>query len=245
VILTRPTLSGVIGPAAGIFNPGSFLAGLDWYLDADTILGNDGDPVVDWLDITSSHFDYGQNTVANQPVLKKAVYNGHNAVEFATNDMLLADPTPLTFGANNTLIVICTPSSVINSYIFGCIGSEGNPAFISNFSSTAFEYYNTGAERATFAASASGLHILTVARTDDSGSAKGYYDDDGEVFSIGVSTSNDWAANNIAQIGNNGNGAGDAFFSGRIAAMMHFNQNHAGAAGLANLLAAAVVWWGI
>jgi hypothetical protein len=219
----------------GGLDPGSFLAGLDWFLDADTISGNDGDPVVDWLDSGPDGRHYGQNTSTNQPTLKKNLYNGHAAVRFATNDKLVPDPTSRGYGAANTLVLVCTPSSTANSYILSGNGSGGEPALLSGFSSKAFEYYNVGgAERSTFATSASGLHILTVARTDDAGNCIGYYDGV-QVFSVAVNTGADWSGHDIPEIGANGPASGDDYYNGDIAMIIKFNQNHAGASGLDDL----------
>jgi hypothetical protein len=228
----------------GSLDPGSYLAGLDWDLDADTISGNDGDAVVDWFDSSGAAKHYGQDTGASQPTLKKTLYNGHSAVRFATNDKLVADPNPAGFGSASTLIIVCTPSSTTNSYILGGSGSEGIPAIISGFASKAFEYYNTAGERQTFAASASGLHVLTLTRTDDSGNVIGYYDGT-QVFSVAVNGSLDWTGLQITEIGNNGNAAGDNFYNGDVPRIIKFNQNHAGAAGLTNLHTAIKSFYGV
>jgi hypothetical protein len=222
----------------GGLDPGSFLAGLDWFLDADTILGSDNDPVVDWLDTTASNFDYGQNTGARQPILKVALYNGHNAVRFGTNKCLVPDPTTASFGSANTLICVCTPSSAAD-YIVRGSSDEGRPAFLSGFNPgsgvKAFEYWNRSGgvgERETFDASASGLHILTLARTDDTGNYVGYFDGV-EVFNVAVNTGRDWSGAGVAIIG--AFTAGSSAYDGDIPMIIKFNQNHAGASGLDDL----------
>jgi len=216
------------------FNPSDFLAGLGCFYDADRISGNDSDPVVDWLDLSGNNKHYGQDTSANQPTLKKNIVNGHAVVRFATNDFLTQDPNPCPATTANTLIIVCTPSSTASTYILGGDGGEGTPAIISGFSSTAFEYYNFSSERATFASSASGFHILAITRTDDTGNFKLFYDGT-EVVSTAVNTTNDWNGRSWQEIGNNGNAVGDNFYNGDIAMIIKFDQNHAGAAGLTNL----------
>jgi len=227
----------------GGLDPGSFLAGLDWFLLADNISGNDNDPVVDWFDVSGANKHYGQNTSTNQPTLKKNIYNGHASVEFATNDKLLPDPNPRADTAQNTLIVVCTPSSTSNSYIFGGNGGDGNPSFISGFGGKAFEYFNTNSERATFAASASGLHVLTITRTDSTGNVVGYFDTT-QVFSIPVVADN-WANRAINELGANANAAGDDFYNGNAPCWIHFNQNHEGASGLADLIDEIISYYAI
>lgn len=192
---------------------------------ADEIAGSDGDPVVDWLDISGANKHYGQNTFSAQPVLKLNIVNGHAVVRFATNDRLLPDPNARGLAAANTMFVVATPSTTSDSYIFSCDQSEGTPAFISGFLSRSFEYFNGSGERDTFAASTSGFHILTVTRTDDSGNAVGYLDGV-QVFSIAVSTSKDWATGSVSQIGSFGT---INYFSGDIAEILHWPSVLSGA----------------
>ncbi|HTG95683.1 MAG TPA: phage tail protein [Pyrinomonadaceae bacterium] len=196
------------------------IASLNYWLNASNLVLSDGDPVVDWLYTGTKN--YGQNTGANQPTYKENIVNGNKpVVRFATDDKLIADPTALSFGVANTVIVVCTPSSTTNSYIWGGSGGGGTPAFISGFSSLSFEYYNGGSERATFAASTSGFHILSLRRTDD-GTAAGFFDG-ASAFSIATDTAVDWNSKNMNEIGANGGGAGDDFFNGDIRHILHFN----------------------
>lgn len=140
-------------------------------------------------------------------------------VRFATNDKLGPNPSR-DFGSTNTLIVVCTPSSTANSYIFGGGHGGGTPAFISGFSSLAFEYYNGSGERATFAASTSGFHILTLTRSN-SGTADGYFDGV-SAFSIAIDGGNNWNGSEVSEIGANGAGGGDDFYNGDIAEILHW-----------------------
>lgn len=195
--------------------------GLDWWLNADNIVGDDGDPVVDWQDWSGANKSYGQNTTLRQPTLKTALYNGHNAVRFGTNKCLVPDPDARTYGTTNTLWCICTPSST-SDYILRGDGSEGGPAFISAFLSRAFEYfYTSGGERATFDTSATGLHYLVLVRTDDVGNYVGYFDGT-QVFSNAVNTGNDWNGRNCAIIG--AFTAGLSAYTGDIVEIGHSNQ---------------------
>lgn len=232
-------LSGAGTVADSALDPGSYLAGLDWELDGDdaTI---DGVPEFDWLDISGADRHYGQNTVARQPTLV-AGPNGHQLVRFGTNKCLVPDPLARTYGAANTLICVCTPSSAAD-YIIKGAGGEGGPAFISDFAA-AFEYfYVTGGERDDFAASASGLHILTLCKTDNTGNYVGYFDGV-EVFSNAVDNDDDWNTNSATIIG--AFTAGSSVYDGDIAYVIHFNQNHAGAGGLDDLHDAIKARFGI
>jgi hypothetical protein len=224
------------------FNPGSFLSGYDWDIDPEVITGADGDPVIDAFDVSGAGLHYGQNTTLRQPTIKRAIYNGHDAIRFGTNKCLVPDPTARNFGSANTLICVCTPSAAAE-YILAGSSSEGRPAFLSGFLA-AFEYWNRSSsigERSTFSPTATGLHILTLARTDDVGNYIGYYDGI-EVFNVAVNTSRDWTVNSISVIG--ALTAGSSQYSGDIARIIHYSQNHAGAAGLTSLHAAIKARWG-
>lgn len=225
----------------GFFDPSAYLSDLDFDLDGDAISGSDGAAVVDWPDIGPAGLGYGQNTTLQQPTLKVGLYNGHNAVRFGSNKCLVPDPTARDFGVASTLVCVCTPSSAAD-YIIKGSNAEGRPGFISKFNPGAgvadFEYWNKSSgsgERATFSVSATGLHILTVARTDDTGNYVGYFDDV-EVFNSAVDVNRDWSTSAIAIIG--AFTAGSSSYDGDIAMMLKFNANHAGTSGLSNLLGA-------
>jgi hypothetical protein len=193
---------------------------LDWWLTADSLVLSDDDPVVDWLDSSTAGKDYGQDSAGIQPTYKTNILNGRPVVRFAGGDKLGGDPDSRIFGSANTLIFVCTPSSTTDSYIFGGDGGGGIPAFISGFSSKSFEYFNSSSERATFAASTSGFHILTLIRTDDTGNAVGYFDG-AAAFSIAVDASLDWSANFVSEIGTNGAAGGENPYNGDIAQIIH------------------------
>lgn len=228
---------------SGALSPGSFLAGYNWDIDPDAISGANNDPVVDAPDISGAGLHYGQNTTLRQPTLKVGLYNSHNAIRFGANKCLVPDPSARDFGTANTLICVCTPSSVAE-YIFGGSGAEGRPAFLSAFAA-AFEYWNKNSgsgERSTFASSASGPHILTLARTDDTGNYVGYFDET-QVFSVAVDTSRDWSTHSVAVIG--GLTAGSSQYDGDILRIIGFSQNHAGTSGLADLITAIKTYWAL
>lgn len=203
---------------------GAFLptdeATLDWWLTADSLILSDNDPVVDWLDSSPAGKHYGMNTVAKQPTYKTNILNGRPVVRFAAGDALGADPSARTHSVANTMILVCTPSSTTNSYIFGGSGGAGTPAFISGFASKSFEYFNGSGERATFAASTSGFHILTVTRTDSSGNVVGYLDG-AQVFSIAVDPSVDWNGKQVSEIGTNGAAGGEDPYNGDLPQILH------------------------
>jgi hypothetical protein len=215
------------------------VADVDWVMDGDTPAVDfgytDGSAVVDWRDSSAAARHYGQNTTLRQPTYKTNLYNGHNAIRFGTNKCLVPDPTARDFGTANTLICVCTPSSAAE-YILSGTGAEGRPAFLSKFNPGAgvanYEYWNKSSgsgERSTFDVSATGLHILTLARTDDTGNYIGYFDGT-QVFSVAVDTARDWTTNSVALIG--ALTAGSSQYDGDIAYIIHCNRNLAGTSDL-------------
>lgn len=219
-----------IGSSVPGFSPND-VANLDWWMDGDNASIN-GVPEFDWPDISANAKHYGQNIVAQQPSITGAIYNGHRGVQFAAGKDLVPDTSALDFTLANTMIVVCTKSSAAE-YIFRGSGGQGGPAFISAFASKDFEYlFTTTAahERATFAASTdSNLHILTVAKTDDTGNYVGYFDGV-EVFNNAIHTSDDWNPQTLTRIGALTAGAG--VYDGVIAYMLHYAQNLAGTSDL-------------
>jgi hypothetical protein len=184
----------------------SDIASLDWWLIGDNATIS-GVPEFDWPDSSSANLPYGQNTSSREPTL--TTIGTHQAVQFASGQCAVADPTQRTLGSTNTLIIVATKSSSAGYLIAGTeAGNHGSPAFISGFNNGGikdFEYYNDfgggGIERATFAASTdTALHILTITRTDDSGNYQMYFD--GAVGpSNAVCTGCDWSGLSFRAIG--------------------------------------------
>lgn len=177
-----------------------------------------------WEDSSSAGLDYGQTSAGNKPTYKVDIVNNHEVVRFATDDSLTGSPTNRTLSAANTLVAVCTPDSGSGYIISGNL-TGGCPAFISGFNNggvKAFEYFHgNGTERLVFASSASGFHILTVTRTDDSGNVVGYFDGT-QVFSQAVITT-DWNTVPITRIGTI-NGAASDFFDGDVAELIHYSR---------------------
>jgi len=240
--LHQALLMSHVASVGGGFNPADYLPGYDLDPDPAAVTGNDGYPVIDAPDISGSGFHYGQNTTLRQPTIKRGIYNGRDAIRFGANKCLVPDPTRLTYGPANTLVCICTPSTSAEYVIKGG-GGEGGPALISGFASPLEYFIATGAhERASYGASISGPHIFTICKTDDSGNYIGYLDDV-QVFSNAVIGSDDWNSFGVEVIG--AFTPGTSNYTGDILRAFHFNQNHAGTSGLADLIAAAKIFWGI
>lgn len=181
---------------------------LDFWLTANSLALSVNDPVVDWTDISPSGLNYGQNSAGAQPKYK--IIGGKPAVEFDGNDRLLSDPTSLSWTTANTLIWCGSPSST-SAYLFAEV------AFISGFGGKAFEYFwpSSGAERETFASTATGDHILTLTRTNGTGNFVGYFDGL-EVFNEPLAGP-DWNGSGLQVIGERTG----SFFTGWQRQMMH------------------------
>lgn len=203
---TSPSSSA--SPSAG-FQPDDE-ATLDFWLKADSLILSDNDPVADWPDQSPSGLNYGQNTSGAQPKFKTNIVNGKPVVRFDGGDQLNSDPTSLPWTTANTIIWCGTPSST-SAYLFAEV------AFISGFAGKAFEYFwpASGAERATFAVTASGFHILTLTRTNGTGNYVGYLDGL-QVFSNPVVAA-DWNGSGLQTIGSRTGSS----FTGDMCEMIH------------------------
>lgn len=213
---------------AGFISP-SDEPSLDWWLKADSLVLSDNDPVSAWADSSGSGFNYGAAGTA-RPTYKTNIVNGKPIVRFATNDVLIPTGSPLTYGENNTMIVVCTERTSGTGYIFSgnqAFGGvpEGGPAFITGFASKDFEYFTRGAgERNTFATTAAaGFHVLTLRRDDGGALGETYqlYFDGALISSHTVIGNDNWNTKTLAKIGDFS--AGD-FYNGDIAEMIHCNS---------------------
>jgi len=70
------------------------------WLDADTITVNDGDNVAEWDDQSNQLLQITQSNVTRQPILKKNIINGHNAVQFTSNDKFMQGTYQTAFYGN-------------------------------------------------------------------------------------------------------------------------------------------------
>jgi Big-like domain-containing protein len=92
-LLIEQTASVTVASAAPpAFSPDD-LAGLEWWLAADAIVGlADADPVTTWEDESGNERDAAQGTAANQPTYRTNVQNGKPVVRFdGVNDCLVSD----------------------------------------------------------------------------------------------------------------------------------------------------------
>lgn len=79
----RPAIAGGAGDESGAIDPLT-LSGLELYLRADQVEGDDSDPVSDWPDLSPNGWDVTQATSTQQPsVLATGAPNGGRLIRFA------------------------------------------------------------------------------------------------------------------------------------------------------------------
>lgn len=132
------------------------------------------------LDKSSYNEDYDQPTAANQPFLNVGAQNGLDTWRGDGINDYLINSAGVSLGTNNTLFLVCEPNSITQSYIISGNAPSASPAILSQYDPgtgiEAFEYWFWGT-RASFATSATGIHVLAVTQDDGaSPSTRGYYD---------------------------------------------------------------------
>lgn len=116
-----------------------------------------------------------QATTSQRPIYYSNQQNGLGTLYANDGVSTNLDVTAANFGNDVTMFLLTTPSTTTNSYIIsGSDGGTGAPAFLSGYSSTAYEWY-TGSDRYTLASSASGYNLLTSAQTTTGTNTKLYY----------------------------------------------------------------------
>lgn len=175
--------------------------------DGTTLVSSDGDAVQQWRNKLNTAERFRQTTAGSKPTHKINILNGHPALRFDGNDFLDHFNSDHFFGGTaNTLIAVVSASST-SDYIISGSGGEGGPAFITGFDPGSgvkeFEYFNQASgERQTFAATATGAHILTITRPEGAGTHKLYYDGAaGPTGSNVNSGGSNWASKILSRIG--------------------------------------------
>lgn len=155
----------VAAAGAGPFDP-STLAGLIFWLKADSITSGDGNPVATWPDSSTAANNATQSNGTLQPVYHAATLNGHAIVTFnGFNDELTVTPFDLTYA---TVIAACSMTAV--GYEVCILGGAVNDG-ITFYTDGGLYWINTGASWvgiAPFAADPAGpgpWHVLTWRRS--------------------------------------------------------------------------------
>jgi hypothetical protein len=92
----------------GTWTPKS-VPGLDLWLLADDLTGNDGDVVTTWTSREGSAYAFTQADNAKRPLLKKGAngINGHNVVRFdGSNDLLVYPAGTISTASEGTVIAV-------------------------------------------------------------------------------------------------------------------------------------------
>lgn len=173
-----PAIS-IPGTGGNVFSANALGGGsLKTWLRGDSNTLNAGN-VSQLTDLSGQGNHATQGTGGLQPLF---VASGVNSQPVARGDgvddrMSLAG---ITTGTTMTVSMVVSKSSAANAYLWA---SNVNAGFISNFGGVSFEWFN-GADRQTFSAGATGVHILTVTQQDGV-NVSGYFDGNATpVFSI-------------------------------------------------------------
>ncbi len=129
------------------FNPAS-IAGLQWWLKADSLSLNDADPVASWSDSSGNGYTASQGIGANQPIYKTNILNGLPIVRFdGTNDKLTTSSITHGIGTGDQFYaaVVKTPSALPGVYRAMCDMGTDSPAFM--LLGAKVDWYLTGDHR--------------------------------------------------------------------------------------------------
>lgn len=139
---------------------------LKLWLKADSLALSNGAAVTAWSG--SGGTIYNATAGGTAPVFVTNAYNSRPAIRFSgASNLALSSPWPATV----TMILVATPSSVLNTYLLYGDDNLRHPTIASNFAGRAYEYfYSTGSlvDRSTFQLTASGLNVLTFAQNASS-----------------------------------------------------------------------------
>lgn len=127
--------------SGGVWSP-SKIPGLKLWLDADTILGSDGDAISSWISREGNNYDFAQSDNAKKPLLKKLAngINNHNTVLFnGTNDLLVL-PSAVLDGATGTVLAVFKLSATPSQYQHILTSADEATA---NYTMRLMAYYDT------------------------------------------------------------------------------------------------------
>lgn len=196
-------ITGEVNVVGECFIGDSLFAESDLWLDAadkDTIeLVNSC--VKTWRDKSGSGKNASQSVTTYRPLYDTS--GALSVINFDGIDNYLNITCPLASAI--TLFIVTTKSvDGTNDVIIESDGDSGSPYLWSQFSSRAFEWYNTASERKTIKVSTdNSLHLITIIREDNGGILKCYFDRDLTVDSSSSSV-NDLDGLNLRYIGSSG-----------------------------------------
>lgn len=138
--LRRRHLNGILNSGAVAVISPTDIAGLAFWLKADSLVLTNADPVTTWADSSGNARDAAQATVANKPLYITNVVGGKPVVRFdGINDHLI---TPsIAAMAATTVFLVVKNANATSSYAF-IMGADNN-AIISEFVAGKWEYYIT------------------------------------------------------------------------------------------------------
>lgn len=145
------------------------------------------DPIGGWQDQSGSGNHATQATAGARPLLKTSVQNGHPTLRFdGINDtlgMVGVDPS-----TSFTLFIVASKSSVGNGGLISSAAGDPGLAVVSNTGGNSFAWEDTDTVKHTLSATATGINVMAVSRTDGS-YERGYFNAGTTVFDDAAATS--------------------------------------------------------
>lgn len=140
---------------------------LELHLDANSIVGNDGDAVSIWHDQSGKLRDFSQATESKRPLLKKNIINGQSVVRFdGTDDYLTCGINDNILGTALTITIVFAPKDTASGkglYSFGDNPVDNYLFLLLQRNAGDVRYYMNGSYRITTAQTSDAfkLHTLT------------------------------------------------------------------------------------
>ena len=106
-----------------------------------------------------------QATSSRRPVFNTNVQNSLGALRSDASNVTELAISGSSSYSSPSLIMLVSPSTAANAYIFGSSGGSNAPAFISNYGGVSYEWFNT-ADRYTISAGATGLNLIELYQVD-------------------------------------------------------------------------------
>jgi hypothetical protein len=165
---------------------------------------------------------FTQATTSKRPTYTPSGLNGRGVLTASNVTGTSIQCTGANYGNDVSFYIVCTPSSVTNSYIIsGSNGVNNSPAFLSGYTvgtPRAFEWYNTN-DRINLASTATGYHVLASTQTTTSTQLNIYYD--GATISSGnyLSALNTFGLRNVFAATNV-----IGYYSGNVAEFIIYTQ---------------------
>lgn len=127
-----------------------------------------------WEDKSGNAAHATQSGASNRPIRKTSVQGGKDVVRFDGSSDFLS--VSVALGSGVTFFVVATPSTALDSYLWGTNGNANSPTVLTNYTNSgvrrAWEWYST-TDRVIMATTQPGFSVLAITHVD-SGPMFGY-----------------------------------------------------------------------